>query len=187
MAYKLAGDFRNGDTFEMDSSLQRIVEFQHVKPGKGAAFVRAKLKNVMTGQTLERTFNPSEKFEIAFIEYKGMTYNYQDGDLYYFMDSSTYELVPLEKALVEDTMRFVKEESPVNVSFYKGKAFAIEAENVVNLKIIDCEPGLASATAQPQNKPATLETGYVIGVPAFINNGETIKVDTRTGVYVGRA
>lgn len=186
MANILAGDFRKGVTFEMDSTVQVIVEFQHVKPGKGAAFVRAKIRNVMTGGVIERTFNPSEKFELAHIERKKMTYSYNDGDLYYFMDAETYDLVPLNKALVADALNFIKEESPVDVAFFKGSAFSIDPENFVELYIVDCEPGLSGATAQPGTKSATLETGYVIQVPLFVNNGEKVRVDTRNGTYMSR-
>lgn len=187
MAYILAGDFRKGITFELDGTVQVIVDFLHVKPGKGSAFVRAKIRNVMTGGVIERTFNPSEKYELAHIERKKMQYSYSDGDLYYFMDSETYDFVPMNKDLVEDALHFIKEESPVNVSFYRGSPFSVEPENFVELKIVECEPGLAGATAQPGTKSATLETGYVIQVPLFINEGETIRVDTRTGTYMSRA
>lgn len=187
MAYILAGDFRKGITFELDGTVQVIVDFLHVKPGKGSAFVRAKIRNVMTGGVIERTFNPSEKYELAHIERKKMQYSYADGDLYYFMDSETYDFVPMNKDLVEDALHFIKEESPVNVSFYRGSPFSVEPENFVELKIVECEPGLAGATAQPGTKSATLETGYVIQVPLFINEGETIRVDTRTGTYMSRA
>lgn len=186
MAYILAGDFRKGITFEMDNTVQVIVEFQHVKPGKGAAFVRAKIRNVITGGVIERTFNPSEKFELAHIERKKMTYSYNDGELYYFMDAETYDLVPLNKALVEDALNFIKEESLAEVSFFKGAAFSIEPENFVELLIVDCEPGLAGATAQPGTKSATLETGFVIQVPLFVNQGEKVRVDTRNGTYMSR-
>lgn len=186
MAYILAGDFRKGITFELDSSVQVIVEFQHVKPGKGAAFVRAKIRNVMTGGVIERTFNPSEKYELAHIERKKMTFSYADGDLYYFMDTETYDLIPMNKGLVEDALNFIKEESPVDVAFYKGSPFSVEPENFVELKIVECEPGLAGATAQPGSKSATLETGYVIQVPLFVNEGETVRVDTRNGQYMSR-
>lgn len=187
MAYILAGDFRKGVTFELDGTVQVIVEFQHVKPGKGAAFVRAKIRNVMTGGVIERTFNPSEKYELAHIERKKMVYSYSDGDLYYFMDQETYEFTPMNKELVEDALNFIKENSPVDVAFFKGVPFSVDPENFVELKIIECEPGLAGATAQPGTKSATLETGYVIQVPLFINEGEMIRVDTRTGTYMSRA
>ena len=187
MAYLLAGDFRKGITFEMDSTVQTIVDFQHVKPGKGAAFVRARIRNVMTGGVIERTFNPSEKFELAHIERKKMTYSYKDGDLYYFMDQETYELIPLNHDIVEYALNFIKEEQVVDVAFYKGNAFSCEPPNFVDLLITECDPSLASATAQPGLKNATLETGYSIMVPQFINAGEKIRVDTRDGVYMSRA
>jgi len=186
MSNILAGDFRKGITFEMDNTVQIIIEFQHVKPGKGAAFVRAKIRNVMTGGVIERTFNPNEKFELAHIERKKMTYSYQDGDLYYFMDSDTYDLVPLNKALVTEALNFIKEESAVDVAFFKGNAFEIEPENFVELLIVECDPSLAGATAQPGTKSATLETGYVLQVPLFVNQGEKIRVDTRNGNYMSR-
>lgn len=187
MAYILAGDFRKGITFELDGNVQVIVDFQHVKPGKGAAFVRTKIRNVMTGGVIERTFNPSEKYELAHIDRKKMTYSYNDGELYYFMDSETYEFTPMNKDLVADALSFIKEESPVDVAFYKGKPFSVEPENFVELLITECEPGVPGATAQPGSKSATLETGYVIQVPLFINEGERIRVDTRNGTYMSRA
>ncbi|MFI3228716.1 MAG: elongation factor P [Bacillota bacterium] len=187
MAYILAGDFRKGVTFELDTSVQVVVDFQHVKPGKGAAFVRTKIRNVMTGGVIERTFNPSEKFELAHIERKKMTYSYADDDLYYFMDSETFEFTPMNKDLVEYALNFIKEESTVQVAFYKDLPFSVEPENFVELRIIDCEPGVPGATAQPGNKSATLETGYIIQVPLFINADEVIRVDTRTGTYMSRA
>ncbi len=187
MAYILAGDFRKGVTFELDTTVQVVVDFQHVKPGKGAAFVRTKIRNVMTGGVIERTFNPSEKFELAHIERKKMTYSYSDGDLYYFMDSETYEFTPMNKDLVESALNYIKEESVVTVAFYKDAPFSVEPENFVELRIVDCEPGVPGATAQPGNKSATLETGCIIQVPLFINADEVIRVDTRTGTYMSRA
>ncbi|MCL2630934.1 MAG: elongation factor P [Firmicutes bacterium] len=187
MGYIMAGDFRKGITFEMDGTVQVISEFQHVKPGKGAAFVRTKIRNVITGGVLEKTFNPSEKFELAHIERKKMTLSYEDDGLFYFMDTETYDLVPLSKDLVEDSLYFIKEESVVDVAFYKGSAFSVEPENFVDLRITECEPSIAGATAQPGSKCATLETGYVIQVPLFINEGEMIRVDTRTGTYMSRS
>jgi elongation factor P len=186
MSNILAGDFRKGITFEMDNTVQVIVDFQHVKPGKGAAFVRAKIRNVMTGGVIERTFNPSEKFELAHIERKKMTYSYNDGELYYFMETETYDLIPLNKSLVADALNFIKEESVVDVAFFKGSAFQVEPENFVELLVTECEPGLPGATAQPGTKSATLETGYVLQVPLFVNQGEKIRVDTRTGTYMSR-
>lgn len=187
MGYILAGDFRKGITFEMDGTVQVIVDFQHVKPGKGAAFVRTKIRNVMTGGVIERTFNPSEKYELAHIERKKMEYSYNDGELYYFMDTETYDQVPLNRDLVEDALNFIKEGSAVEVAFYRGSAFSVSPENFVELQIVECEPALAGATAQPGSKSATLETGYKIQVPLFINEGEMIRVDTRTGEYMSRA
>lgn len=186
MAYIMAGDFRKGITFELDNTVQVIVDFQHVKPGKGAAFVRAKIRNVMTGGVIERTFNPSEKYELAHIERKKMQYSYNDGDLYYFMDTDTYDMVPLNRELVSDALRFIKEEDMCDIAFYKGSAFSCEPQNFVELKVIDAEPGIPGATAQPGSKSATLETGYVIQVPLFVNAGETIRVDTRDGTYMSR-
>lgn len=182
----LAGDFRKGITFELDSAVMTIVEFQHVKPGKGAAFVRAKVKNVVTGAVLERTFNPSEKYELAHIERKKMTYSYSDGDMYYFMDAETFDLIPLNHDQVEDALNFVKEDMNVTVSFYKGEAFSVEPDNFVELKITHCEPGVKGNTTTGASKPATLETGYIIQVPLFVDEGETIRVDTRTGEYMSR-
>ena len=186
MAYIMAGDFRKGITFELDNTVQVIVDFQHVKPGKGAAFVRAKIRNVMTGGVIERTFNPSEKYELAHIERKKMSYSYNDGDLYYFMDDETFDMIPLNKEIVEDALRFIKEGDKCDIAFYKGSAFSCDPQNFVELKVIDAEPGIPGATAQPGSKSATLETGYVIQVPLFVNAGETIRVDTRDGTYMSR-
>ena len=186
MAFILAGDFRKGITFELDSSVQVIVDFQHVKPGKGAAFVRAKIRNVMTGGVIERTFNPSEKFELAQIDRKKMSYSYKDDDLYYFMDEETYDSVPLNKGIVEDALKFIKEGDKCDIAFFKGNAFSCEPQNFVELEIVDSEPGIAGATAQPGSKSATLETGFVIQVPQFVNTGDKIRVDTRNGSYMSR-
>ncbi|NCA91877.1 elongation factor P [bacterium] len=186
MAYTTAGDFRKGITFELDSTVQVIVDFQHVKPGKGAAFVRAKIRNVMTGGVIERTFNPNEKFELAHIERKKMSYSYADGDLYYFMDEETFDMVPLNKDIVQDALRFIKEGDKCDIAFYKGSAFECEPQNFVELLIVDAEPGIPGATAQPGSKNATLETGFVVQVPLFVNAGETIRVDTRNGSYMSR-
>lgn len=181
-----AGDFRKGVTVEIDGKIYVIVEFQHVKPGKGAAFVRAKIKNLETGQVLEQTYNPSDKYPPAHIERKEMQYSYHDGDLYYFMDMETFEMIPLNYDIVEDAMQFVKEEMSVTVQFYKGRAFSVEAPNFVELEIVETEPGIQGDTSKAGNKPAKLETGYSIMVPLFINNGEKIRVDTRTGTYMER-
>ena len=188
MAFIVAGDFRKGITFELDNgTVQVIVDFQHVKPGKGAAFVRTKIRNVMTGGVIERTFNPNDKFELARIERVKMNYSYRDGDLFYFMDNETYEMTPLNKELVEDSLNFIKEGSEVEVSFYKGSAFAVEPNNFVELEVIECEPAIPSATAQPGTKNAVLETGFSLQVPLFINENDMIRVDTRTGEYMSRA
>lgn len=186
MAYLTAGDFRKGITFEMDATVQVIIDFQHVKPGKGAAFVRAKIRNVMTGGVIERTFNPNEKFELAHIERKKMVYSYADGDLYYFMDEETFDSVPLNKDIVSDALRFIKEGDKCDIAFYKGNAFECEPQNFVELLIVDSEPGIPGATAQPGSKGATLETGFVIQVPLFVNTGDTVRVDTRNGSYMSR-
>ncbi len=183
----VAGDLRKGITFVYENGIYTVVEFLHVKPGKGSAFVRTKIKNVVTGAVLEKTFNPTEKFEKAVIETKQMEYLYSDGELYYFMDSDTYEQLPLNKSQVEEALMFMKENMQATIKFYKGQAFSVEAPNFVELLITNCEPGVAGNTATNATKPATLETGYVLQVPMFINEGETIRVDTRTGEYMERA
>ena len=182
-----AGDFRNGVTFEMDGNVLQIIEFQHVKPGKGAAFVRAKVKNVITGSVIERTFNPSEKFPTAFVERKDMEYSYNDGDLYYFMDLETYELVPINASELSDNFRFVKENMTCKILSYKGNVFGVEPPNFVDLQVTKTDPGFAGNTATNTTKPATLETGAEVKVPLFINEGEKIQIDTRTGEYMARA
>ncbi len=182
-----AGDFRNGVTFEMDGQVMQVVEFQHVKPGKGAAFVRTKMKNVITGAVTETSFNPTAKFENAFVERRNMEYSYADGDLYYFMDQETYELEPIDKSQLSDGFRFVKENMVCVVSSYKGKVFNVEAPNFVDLEITHTEPGLAGNTATNTLKPAVVETGAEIKVPLFINIGDRIRIDTRTGEYLERA
>ncbi len=181
-----AGDFRNGVTFEMDTQIFQIVEFQHVKPGKGAAFVRVKMKNIISGATVERTFNPTEKFENAHIERKDMQYLYSDGDLYYFMDVETYEQAPMSKATIGDALKFVKENVTVKVLSYKGNVFGIEPPIFVELEIVETEPGFKGDTATNATKPATLETGAVIKVPLFVNQGDVIRIDTRTSEYMER-
>ena len=181
-----AGDFRNGVTFEMDGNVYQIIEFQHVKPGKGAAFVRAKIRNVIAGTVVERTFNPNEKVPTAFVERKDMEYSYSDGDLYYFMDNETYEQLPLNRELVEDAMQYVKENTSVDVKFFKGQAFSVEAPNFVELAITQTDPGIKGDTATGGTKPATLETGAVVNVPLFVNEGDVIRVDTRSGEYMSR-
>ena len=180
-----AGDFRKGVTFEMDGNVYVITEFQHVKPGKGAAFVRARIKNVVTGSVLERTFNPSEKYENVVIETKKMTYSYLADGLYYFMDDE-YNLVPLNHEQVEDALKYIKENDSVKVKFFKGEAFSVECENFVELKIVKSDPGVKGDTATNVTKDAELETGVVIQVPMFVNEGDTVRVDTRTGEYMER-
>jgi elongation factor P len=182
-----AGDFKNGLTFDMDGDVYQVVEFQHVKPGKGAAFVRAKIRNVVTGAVTERTFNPTEKFENAFIDRRDMEYLYNDETLYYFMDTETYEQEAIDGHLLGDSFKFVKENNIVKILSYKGKVFGVEPPNFVELKIVATEPGLKGNTATNTLKPATLETGAVIRVPLFIEEGETIRIDTRTGEYMERA
>ncbi|MCL2088486.1 MAG: elongation factor P [Oscillospiraceae bacterium] len=181
-----AGDFRNGITFEMNGNVLQVVEFQHVKPGKGAAFVRAKIRNVITGSVLERTFNPNEKFETAFVERREMQYSYQDGDLYYFMDLETYEQVPINGSVLSDNFKFVREEMEVKVLSYKGNVFGVEPPNFVELRITRTDPGEKGDTATNVTKPAILETGAEIKVPLFINENDSIRVDTRTGEYMER-
>lgn len=182
-----AGDFRNGVTFEMDGNVYSIIEFQHVKPGKGAAFVRTKIRNVISGAVTEKTFNPNDKYPTAFIERKDMEYLYNDGDLYYFMDSETYEQLPISPNVLGDNFRFVKENMVCKVLSYKGNVFGIEPPNFVELQVTGTEPGVKGDTATNVTKPATLETGAEIKVPIFINEGEMIRVDTRTGEYMERA
>ena len=187
MAAITAGDFRNGMTFEYNGGVWQVVEFQHVKPGKGAAFVRTKMKNVITGSVLETSFNPTAKFESAFIERKEMEYLYCDGDLYYFMDNETYEQLPLNADKLSESFRFVKENTPCKIISYKGNVFDVEPPTFMTLEITDAEPGVKGDTATNVQKNATLETGAVIKVPIFINVGDMIRVDTRTGEYVDRA
>ncbi len=182
-----AGDFRNGVTFEMDGNVMQIIEFQHVKPGKGAAFVRTKLKNVITGAVIEKTFNPTEKFENAYIERKEMQYLYNDGDLYYFMDMETFDQLPLNSDKLSDNFKFVKENTLCKVISYKGNVFGVEPPLFVELEVTDTEPGVRGDTATNVTKPATLETGAVIRVPIFINAGDVLKIDTRNGEYLERA
>ena len=186
MATITAGEFRNGKTFEMDGKVMQVIEFQHVKPGKGAAFVRTKMKNVVTGAVTETSFNPTAKFEEAFVERKDMEYSYSDGDLYYFMDQETYDMVPLSKDLLGDAFRFVKENTMCKVLSYKGNVFGLEVPNFMDLVVTDTEPGFAGNTATNVTKPATLETGAEIKVPLFIDVGDKITIDTRTGEYLSR-
>ncbi len=182
-----AGDFRNGVTFEMDGQVVSIIEFQHVKPGKGAAFVRTKIRNVITGAVVERTFNPNDKYPTAFIERKEMEYLYNDGDLYYFMDNETYEQLPINASVLGDNFKFVKENMVCKIMSYKGNVFGVEPPTFVELEITKTEPGVKGDTATNVTKPATLETGAEIKVPIFINEGDKIQIDTRTGEYMSRA
>lgn len=182
-----AGDFRKGVTIEWEGGVWTIVDFQHVKPGKGAAFVRTKLKNVMTGAVVERSFNPTDKMPKAVIETKEMEYLYNDGELYYFMDPETYELEPIDESMLSDSFRFVKENMICTVSSYKGKVFAVDPPTFVELTITETDPGFAGNTATNATKPAKLETGAEIKVPLFLEEGERIKIDTRTGEYLERA
>jgi elongation factor P len=182
-----AGDFKNGVTFEMEGNVFQVVEFQHVKPGKGAAFVRTKMKNVITGAVIERSFSPTDKFDSAYIERRDMQYSYSDGDLYYFMDMESFDMVPLNKEVLPDSFKFVKEEMMCKLCSFKGKVFSVEPPTFVDLEITDTDPGFAGNTATNTLKPATLETGAEIKVPLFINVGDKLKIDTRTGEYLSRA
>lgn len=181
-----AGEFRKGLTFEMDGDVYQVIDFQHVKPGKGAAFVRTKIKSVMNGGTKEVTFNPNDRYEKAHIETKEMQYLYNDGELYYFMDQETYEQIPLNKDVVEEAIKYIRENDNASVKFYQGNAFDVSAPNFVELKVSETEPGVKGDTASGANKPAVVETGAVINVPLFVNIGDTIKIDTRTGEYLSR-
>ena len=182
-----AGDFRNGVTFEEEGQVLQVIEFQHVKPGKGAAFVRTKTKNVITGAVVEKSYNPTAKFPTAFIERKDMEYSYNDGELYYFMDPESYELVPINEIDLSDNFKFVKENMVCKVLSYKGKVFGVEPPTFVTLQVNQTDPGFKGDTATNATKPATLETGAEIKVPLFIDEGEMINVDTRTGEYMSRA
>ena len=179
----LAGDLRKGVTIEYDGKIFTVVDFLHVKPGKGAAFVRTTLKNVVDGKVLQITFNPTEKFENALIETKKMTYSYNDGELYYFMDEE-FNMEPLNYDQVEDALRYIKENDPVTVKFYKGKAFSVECENFVELEVTQADPSVAGNTATNATKQVTLETGITLQVPMFVNEGDVIRIDTRTGDYM---
>ena len=182
-----AGDFRNGVTFEMDGNVYQIIEFQHVKPGKGAAFVRTKIRDVIGGSVVEKTFNPTEKFPTAFIERKEMQYSYNGGGLYYFMDPETYDMVPVNESDLGENFKFVKEDMLCKVLSYKGNVFGLEPPTFVELQVTETEPGFKGDTATNATKPATLETGAQIRVPLFINEGDMIRIDTRTGEYMERA
>jgi elongation factor P len=181
-----AGDFKKGITIELDGQVWSIVDFQHVKPGKGAAFVRTKIKNVVTGAVLERTFSPTEKHPRARVEKKDMQYLYSDGQLYYFMDTETYEQLPLDRDMVESALPFIKENMDVQIKFFKGEAFSVDPPNFVELEVAETDPGFKGDTATGATKPATLETGYTLMVPLFVEQGDVIRVDTRTGEYMER-
>ncbi len=181
-----AGDFRNGVTIEIDGNIYQIIEFQHVKPGKGAAFVRTKLKNIISGGVVEKTFRPTEKFENAHIDRVDMQYLYSDGDLYYFMDVNTYDQIALNQDQIGDTLKFVKENEMVKICSHKGNVFAIEPPLFVELEVTETEPGFKGDTATGASKPATVETGAVVYVPLFVDQGDKIKIDTRTGEYLSR-
>ncbi len=182
----LAGDFRKGSTFEFDGVVYTVVEFQHVKPGKGAAFVRTKIRDVINGGVLEKTFNPSEKYPKASIETRKYEYLYFDGEFYVFMDGETYDQVSLNASVVGDALKFIKENDQVTLRFYNGSAFSCEPENFVTMKVIEADPGVAGNTATNVMKNATIETGTIIQVPMFVNEGDTVRIDTRTGEYMER-
>lgn len=182
-----AGDFRNGVTIEYEGNLFQIIEFQHVKPGKGAAFVRCKIRNIKTGGVVEKTFRPSEKVPKAHIDRKDMQYLYSDGELYHFMDVNTYDQIALNASSVADHLKFVKENEMVKVLSHQGNVFDIEPPLTVELQIVETEPGFKGDTAQGATKPAILETGAKVMVPLFIEQGEVIRIDTRSGEYTGRA
>ena len=182
-----AGDFRNGITLEIEGNVVQILEFQHVKPGKGAAFVRTKLKNIISGGVIEKTFRPTEKFPAARIDRVEMQYLYSDGDLWHFMNTETYDQIALNSDDIGDSLKFVKENDMVKVCLHNGKVFAVEPPMFVELAIIDTEPGFKGDTATGATKPATVETGAIVYVPLFIEQGEVIKIDTRTGDYLSRA
>lgn len=182
----VAGDFRKGVTFEMDFAVYTVVEFQHVKPGKGAAFVRTKIRDVINGGVLEKTFNPSDKFPKATIDTRKFEYLYADGDFYTFMDPDTYEQVQLNGSVVGDALQYIKENDTVTLKFFNGVAFSCEPENFVTMKIVSADPGVAGNTATNVMKNATIETGAIIQVPMFVNEGDTVRIDTRTGEYMDR-
>ncbi len=182
----VAGDFKNGVTFEYDNNIFQVVEFQHVKPGKGAAFVRCKLKNIVTGATVERTFNPTDKMPKAHIDRKDMLYLYKAEDLYYFMDVQSYEQLPINKETIGDTLALVKENEVVRILSHKGNVFGIEPPTFVELEVTETDPGFKGDTTTGATKPATVETGYVVKVPLFVNIGDVIRIDTRTNEYMER-
>ncbi|SEP64178.1 MULTISPECIES: elongation factor P [Butyrivibrio] len=181
-----ASDFRNGVTIEVDGKVCQVIEFQHVKPGKGAAFVRTKLKDIINGGVIETTYRPTEKFPQAHIERRDMQYLYSDGDLYNFMDTESYEQIAVNQDIVGDSLKFVKENEMCKVNSYNGNVFAIEPPLFVELEITDTEPGFKGDTATGATKPATVETGAQVSVPLFVNQGDVIKIDTRTGEYLSR-
>ena len=181
-----AGDFRNGITIEYDNNIYQIIEFQHVKPGKGAAFVRTKLKNVINGGVVEKTFRPTEKCPQARIDRKDMQYLYSDGDLYNFMDTETYDQIALNQDTVGDALKFVKENEMCKVCSHNGKVFSVEPPLFVELEITETEPGFKGDTATGASKPAVVETGATVNVPLFVERGDKIKIDTRTGEYLSR-
>ena len=183
----IAGDFKNGITFEMDGNVMQVIEFQHVKPGKGAAFVRTKLRNVISGAVVEKTFSPTDKFPPAIVDRRDMQYSYNDGDLYYFMDMESYEQIPIDKSKLGDSFAFVKENMEVKVLSYKGNVFGVEPPFFVELEVTETDPGFKGDTATNATKPAILETGAEIKVPLFINQGDMVRIDTRTGEYMERA
>ena len=182
-----ASDFRKGRTFQINGEPHVVLDFMHVKPGKGAAFVRTKYKNIITGATREEAFNPDDKFEEAIIETKKMQYLYNDGDLYYFMDQETYEQVPVAYDMVEEAIKYMRENDEATLKFYKGQPFIVEAPNFVDLVVTETEPGVKGNTATNLTKAATVETSAVIQVPIFIEEGEKIQIDTRSGEYLGRS
>ena len=182
-----AGDFRKGMTFELNGEPHTVIDFQHVKPGKGAAFVRTKYRNILTGATREEAFNPNDKFPKAHIETKKMQYLYSDGEMYHFMDSETYDQIQLTEEQVEDAIKFLKENDEATIKFYNDNPFSVEAPNFVDLKVIETEPGVKGDTATNVTKAATVETGAVVQVPIFIEEGELIQIDTRTGDYLSRS
>ncbi len=182
----LVGDFRKGTTFEMDGEPYIVLDFQHVKPGKGAAFVRTKYKNLKTGAIREDAFNPSDRFPRAHIETKEMQYLYNDGELYYFMDNETFEQIPLTYEQVEEAIRYLKENTNAIIKFYQGQPFQVDAPNFVELQVTETEPGVRGDTASSVTKTATVETGAVVNVPLFVNEGDIIRIDTRTGEYMSR-
>ena len=182
-----AGEFRNGVTFEMDGQVMQVIQFQHVKPGKGAAFVHTKMKNVITGAVTETSFNPTAKFENAYVDRRDMQYSYNDGDLYYFMDMETFEMLPVGKDSLGDDFRFAKEEMMCKILSYKGNVFSVEPPLFVVLEVTETDPGFKGNTATNTLKPAVVETGAEVKVPLFIEQGDRIKIDTRTGEYLERA